>query len=739
MKLKKLQASFGGLQNETLVLEDGLNILQAPNEGGKSTWSAFLRAMLYGIRNDRSKQGYIAEKIRYQPWSGAAMEGVLELTWQGKNITLRRGPKRNSPFGNFEAVYTGTEEPVPGLTGENCGEVLTGVPREVFERSAFLGQGRAAIDSSPALEARVAALVSSGDEDVSFSQVERCLKDWRNRRQHNHTGLIPKLEGELTALDEVLSRQAKAHRLAQEAQRERDRLQAEYKRLEGERDAYLSRAQAERRRRYDAALAAQREAQEQVDRLEAELNRHGAPPSRETLAQAQEALSKFNGLNSSRQLAQRQAEEAAREAQAVRQAAGDGAFSGMEPEEAVQQARLDAEEARQDPKPAYWALGALAAGVLLLLLPLVLTDWPALVWPCRIAGGVCVLGAWAALLLSLRRQRAARERTAQLLAQYGAETPDDILSLAEAYRQSAQSIRQARRRQEDAEAALAGLAEEQEAHRARLLELVHTFAPAASNVFGASAAISRTLGLLEKRAHARVQLEGANQLVDNLPRPLEGLEPITGAEPRFSPEETAARLDAAQDELQRLGQALATAQGERNSLGDPDQLNRRREELVEELSRRREEYAALSAALEGLDEARAELQARFSPALNRRAGELLGALTGGRYAQVTLTRQFEALAQEAGALTPRQALSLSQGTADQLYLAVRLAVCELALPQGSAVPLVLDDALANFDDERCALALKVLGELSTQRQVLLFTCHSREAALWAAAAKGKAE
>ena len=272
MKLKKLQASFGGLQNETLVLEDGLNILQAPNEGGKSTWSAFLRAMLYGIRNDRSKQGYIAEKIRYQPWSGAAMEGVLELTWQGKNITLRRGPKRNSPFGNFEAVYTGTGEPVPGLTGENCGEVLTGVPREVFERSAFLGQGRAAIDSSPALEARVAALVSSGDEDVSFSQVERCLKDWRNRRQHNHTGLIPKLEGELTALDEVLSRQAKAHRLAQEAQRERDRLQAEYKRLEGERDAYLSRAQAERRRRYDAALAAQREAQEQVDRLEAELN-----------------------------------------------------------------------------------------------------------------------------------------------------------------------------------------------------------------------------------------------------------------------------------------------------------------------------------------------------------------------------------------------------------------------------------------------------------------------------------
>lgn len=733
MRLKKLQASFGGLQNETLVLEEGLNILQAPNEGGKSTWSAFLRAMLYGIRtSDRNKQGYIAEKNRYQPWSGAAMEGVAELTWQGKDITLRRGPRRNTPFGTFEAVYTGTGEPVPGLTGENCGEVLTGVPRDVFERSAFLGQGRSAIDSSPALEARVAALVSSGEEDVSFSLVERRLRDWRNRRQHHHTGLIPKLEGELSAVEETLARQAKAHRLAEEARREQDRLQAEYRRLEGERDTYLSRAQAERRRRYDAALAAQREAQEQADRLEAELNRHGAPPSRETLQQAQEALGRLNGLNASRQVAQRQAEEAAREAQAAAAAARGGIFSDMDPEEAVQQARQDAEQARQSPPPAYWALGVLAAGILLVLLPLALADWPALMWPCRILGGACILGGWAALFFSLRRQRTAREHCAQLLEQYGAEGPDDILAAAEAYRQGAQGLRQARRRQEDAEAALAELAGEQEEHKVHLLELVHTFAPAATDVFGASAAITRTLGLLEKRARVQVQLEGANQLVDNLPRPLEGLEPLAGGEePRFSPEETAARLDAAGGELQRLGQALAAAQGELNSLGDPDQLSLRREELLEELSRRRAEYAALSAALEELDAARADLQSRFSPALNRRAGEYLWALTGGRYDKVTLTRQFEALAQEAGGLTPRPALALSQGTADQLYLAVRLAVCELALPEGSGVPLVLDDALANFDDQRCALALKVLRDLSAQRQVLLFTCHSRESALLA--------
>ena len=207
MKILKMRATFGKLQSAELALGEGLNVIEAPNEGGKSTWSAFLRAMLYGINTkERDRQGYLAEKNRYQPWSGAAMEGSVELLWQGRSVTLRRGPKGSTPFGRFEAVYTGTAELVPGLTGDNAGETLTGVPREVFERSAFVGQGGAAIDGAPALEARIAALASSGEEDVSYSQVERRLRDWLNRRKHNKTGLIPRLEEELADVEETLAR-----------------------------------------------------------------------------------------------------------------------------------------------------------------------------------------------------------------------------------------------------------------------------------------------------------------------------------------------------------------------------------------------------------------------------------------------------------------------------------------------------------------------------------------------------
>ena len=96
---------------------------------------------------------------------------------------------------------------------------------------------------------------------------------------------------------------------------------------------------------------------------------------------------------------------------------------------------------------------------------------------------------------------------------------------------------------------------------------------------------------------------------------------------------------------------------------------------------------------------------------------------------MTLTREFEASAEEKDGVLPRRALVLSQGTAEQLYLAVRLAICDLVLSGGEGVPLVLDDALDAFDDRRAALALDYLRRAAAERQILLFTCHGREGAL----------
>lgn len=57
MTINKLTASFGKLNGESLEFTDGLNVICAPNESGKSTWCAFIRAMLYGIDSaERQRQ-----------------------------------------------------------------------------------------------------------------------------------------------------------------------------------------------------------------------------------------------------------------------------------------------------------------------------------------------------------------------------------------------------------------------------------------------------------------------------------------------------------------------------------------------------------------------------------------------------------------------------------------------------------------------------------------------------------
>ncbi len=68
---------------------------------------------------------------------------------------------------------------------------------------------------------------------------------------------------------------------------------------------------------------------------------------------------------------------------------------------------------------------------------------------------------------------------------------------------------------------------------------------------------------------------------------------------------------------------------------------------------------------------------------------------------------------------------MSDGTRDQLYLALRLATLELHLKKGEPLPFIVDDILIAFDDSRTRACLEVLAELSARTQVLLFTHHRR--------------
>ena len=706
MKIKRMTATFGALEGATLNLEEGLNLLQFPNEGGKSTWCAFLRAMFYGIpTRERDTRTTLAEKNRYQPWSGSPMAGEMLLTWGGRDLILRRFAKGASPFGGFQAVYADTGETVPGLTGENCGERLLGVGREVYQRSAFVGQSGVPIDADPDLEKRIAALVSSGEEDVSYSQTEKTLRSWLNRRKHNKTGLIPRLEEEASALTERLAQARQAARRAAEAQAQIGALTRQKAELEAESAAQQARRDWAQAEQYRAAVRELEKARAELDSLEGE-----TLPDKEALREAQ-------------------VEPARQAVEAAESAAVDPMFPDMDPDQAWRRAGEDAQRARALEKRA--GPGLRAVGILFLAAAAVSAVIGALSGrnlAFFVSAALEALAGVQSLLSAGRAEKRRVKAREEILSRYGAAFPDDILARANAYRDKWTAAEEARRGAEAVERSIRDLEGQRRALWDKLLSFVRTFAPEANDPFGASAALSRALGREERLSAARVKAQAAQRLVDSLPAPA-GAGPGTPPPPtERNPQQTAAALAAVGGEISRLQGELSHAEGQRTALGDPAELEHGLEEAEEALTRRRGEYRALELALEVLSQANGELQARFSPALNRRAGQLFSALTGGKYEELTLTREFEAAAREAGGVLPRRTVSLSRGTVDQLYLAVRLAVCELALPAEEPAPLVLDDALSDFDDARMALALECLEQYAGERQILLFTCHGRERA-----------
>ena len=147
----------------------------------------------------------------------------------------------------------------------------------------------------------------------------------------------------------------------------------------------------------------------------------------------------------------------------------------------------------------------------------------------------------------------------------------------------------------------------------------------------------------------------------------------------------------------------------------------------EQLHRLQGEYDSLALALDVLRSANTTLQNRFSPELGRRAAEIFADMTGSPWSHILLDREFRLSAEAGSDPTRRSVQLLSSGTADQLYLAVRLAICEMVLPAEQNAPLILDDALLTFDDERLHKTLDYLVRLGEQRQILLFSCQSREA------------
>lgn len=719
MILRKLTATFGKLEQETLELHEGLNVIARPNESGKSTWAAFLLAMLYGVdTGERAGKGNVLPaKTRYKPWNGQEMAGSMEFSWEGREITVERSLKGRTPLGAFKAYETESGTAVD--FAEPCGKALLGVERSVYQRSGFIGQQAIALTADDALETRLRALVSSGDETVNAGKALQKLRDLKNRRRHNKSGLIPRAQERLQEAEDKLEDLAQMGR-------EIMSLQAQKADLETEREDLARRLNAQRAREY----AGRRERLEHA-RQEWEKREKNLWEKEQTVAGLpdEEALEvMLRAMDQEVSAAQSLGGEAEKLGDPPSSPVCPAVFAGLDADGVRERTENDARSLsrlrRAGPLSLCLMILAAILGLAGGITGLALRSVP-------LAVSCFVLAVLGGLLTFLRLRKDLRVVLArrEILDRYDADNEAGMRKLASDYREALLLYTQQLADHEARRDAIKARQDELEGLQARMLERTASVCPEAKTLGEARDAIQRAIHLqkfyqaaVREAQPAKARFEA---LREELPEELPDGD-YDPADAEGDPRETASQLNRLDEELRLLRSKLDLRRGRMEASGDPAALAAEREELNGELERLNREYDALTLAMDTLEQANQEIQSRFSPKINRLAGEYMARMTGGHYDRVMLDQAMSVTARETGDPITRPLAALSAGTADQLYLALRLAICNLLLPEDA--PILLDDALSAMDDERMAAAMALLTEEARTRQIILFTCHNRELA-----------
>lgn len=187
-------------------------------------------------------------------------------------------------------------------------------------------------------------------------------------------------------------------------------------------------------------------------------------------------------------------------------------------------------------------------------------------------------------------------------------------------------------------------------------------------------------------------------------------------------EKLAGQIDAARMRLAELGAEIRNYQ-DFVLVKDRFEVQENLASAKARLARMQIKRQGLAMAAKRLEEAIFETRAQLGPELQEQAGEILAEITGGRYREVRFdlspgNLDLSLRSPETGALV--DPASLSAGTADQYYLALRLALA-LRLTHGRSFPLILDDPFISFDRERLRGAAKVLARLARVHQVIWLT------------------
>lgn len=134
---------------------------------------------------------------------------------------------------------------------------------------------------------------------------------------------------------------------------------------------------------------------------------------------------------------------------------------------------------------------------------------------------------------------------------------------------------------------------------------------------------------------------------------------------------------------------------------------------------------ALEKAIDTINSISKDIHTSVAPRINETLGSIMSKITKGKYSTVKVNDNMDVMVldEESGQMVDAE--SLSNGTIDQIYLALRFSIIDNLL-LNNKMPIILDDCFVQYDDYRIKEVLSYLESVSEEKQIIIFTCHTRE-------------
>ncbi len=187
------------------------------------------------------------------------------------------------------------------------------------------------------------------------------------------------------------------------------------------------------------------------------------------------------------------------------------------------------------------------------------------------------------------------------------------------------------------------------------------------------------------------------------------------------------QLAAVEADLETANQRIGGLTIELKALASGEsllQMEAEAEKLKQQLRDAYHEWLRAQLALWAIEQAVLKYETTRQPAVIREAQSAFVAMTGGKYDTLLSPLGSDDLRVRDAAGKERSVIDeLSRGTREQLYLAMRMGLIEQYEQNSEPLPVIMDDILVNFDDDRGPLAVQALAQFAKDRQVIVMTCH----------------